>query len=203
MRDLSNKRSIINILLNANSNDIKEKIYPVLKKRLNDTVCEKELVNIIWLFGRLRLYDETLLEKSLEILSNTENYETKYYILQAMIDDPKPLYKDYFKQFLYSDDILIKRMAINGLAELGSYSDIATLEEMLYNEDNSGIIACLSKAIYRINNDYFREESINVMGHLFGRDAAIEILKEKRTMWWMALGITWDTKETLAKKIKR
>lgn len=44
------------------------------------------------------------------------------------------------------------------------------------------------------------EESINVMGHLFGRDAAIEILKEKRTMWWMALGITWDTKETLAKK---
>lgn len=158
LRDLSNKRSIINILLNANSNDIKEKIYPVLKKRLNDTVCEKELVNIIWLFGRLRLYDETLLEKSLEILSNTENYETKYYILQAMIDDPKPLYKDYFKQFLYSDDILIKRMAINGLAELGSYSDIATLEEMLYNEDNSGIIACLSKAIYRINNDYFREE---------------------------------------------
>ena len=47
------------------------------------------------------------------------------------------------------------------------------------------------------------EETINVMGHLFGRDAAIEILKNKRTMWWMSLGITWDNKESLSKILKK
>ena len=46
------------------------------------------------------------------------------------------------------------------------------------------------------------EETINVMGHLFGRDAAIEILKNKKTMWWMSLGITWDNKESLSKILK-
>ena len=47
------------------------------------------------------------------------------------------------------------------------------------------------------------EETINVMGHLFGRDAAIEILKNKRTMWWMSLGITWDNKESISKILKK
>jgi hypothetical protein len=47
------------------------------------------------------------------------------------------------------------------------------------------------------------EETINVMGHLFGRDAAIEILKSKRTMWWMSLGITWDDKESLSRILKK
>lgn len=47
------------------------------------------------------------------------------------------------------------------------------------------------------------EETINVMGHLFGRDAALEILKNKRNMWWMSLGITWDNKESLSKILKK
>lgn len=47
------------------------------------------------------------------------------------------------------------------------------------------------------------EETINVMGHLFGRDAALEILKSKQTMWWMSMGITWDDKKSLSKKLKR
>ena len=47
------------------------------------------------------------------------------------------------------------------------------------------------------------EETINVMGHLFGRDAAIEILKNKKTIWWMSLGITWNNKESLSKILKK
>ena len=43
------------------------------------------------------------------------------------------------------------------------------------------------------------EETINVMGHLFGRDAALEVLKNRRKMWWMSLGITWDDKKSLSK----
>lgn len=89
LRDLSDKKNVINVLLNANSNIIRDEIYPCLKERFNTTYDEKELINIIWLLGRLRLYDESMLKKSLEILETTDNYETKYYILQAMIDDPK------------------------------------------------------------------------------------------------------------------
>ncbi len=47
------------------------------------------------------------------------------------------------------------------------------------------------------------EESINVMGHLFGRDAALEILENKKTMRWMSMGITFDDKKSLAKKLER
>lgn len=47
------------------------------------------------------------------------------------------------------------------------------------------------------------EETINVMGHLFGRDAALEVLKNKRTMWWMSMGITWNNKNSLSKILKK
>ncbi len=38
---------------------------------------------------------------------------------------------------------------------------------------------------------------------LFGRDAALEILKSKQTMWWMSMGITWDDKKSLSRKLER
>ena len=41
------------------------------------------------------------------------------------------------------------------------------------------------------------------MGHLFGRDAALYVLKNKKTIWWMSLGITWDNKESLSKILKK
>lgn len=41
------------------------------------------------------------------------------------------------------------------------------------------------------------QESIKVMGHLFGRDAAHEIAKSGRTQWNMSMGITMNTKASL------
>ena len=171
--DLSDKKNVINVLLHANSNDIKEIIYPKLKEKFNGTEDEKELINITWLLGRLRLYDESLLQKSLEILKNTENYETKYYILQAMIDDPKPIYIEYFQQFLDYDDKLIKKMAIAGLAELGSYADVERLEKLLDKETNQSVIASLSKAIYKIKNNYFREEKKYIKKYMVNENGLI------------------------------
>ena len=60
LEDLTDKKNIISILLNSNSSNIKENIYPYLKKRFNETDNEKEIINIVWLFGRLRLYDQEL-----------------------------------------------------------------------------------------------------------------------------------------------
>lgn len=47
------------------------------------------------------------------------------------------------------------------------------------------------------------EESINVMGHLFGRDAAVDILKNRQVEWWMSMGITYDTKQSLKNALKK
>lgn len=153
--DLTDKKNIINILLNANSGVIKEKIYPFLKMRFNLSENEKELINIIWLLGRLRLYDEDMLNKSLELLSTTNSYEMKYYILQAMIDDPKSLYIDYFRKLINSDDNLIRKMAIIGLGEIGQSEDEKLLRRILQSETNSNIISQITKAIYKIKNNYF------------------------------------------------
>ena len=48
-----------------------------------------------------------------------------------------------------------------------------------------------------------KEESFNVMGHLFGRDAALVVLKNNQTMWWMSMGIIWDDKKSLEKRLER
>lgn len=158
LEDLSDKKNIINILLNSNSKEIKDIIYPKLKERFNHSNNEKELINIIWLFGRLKLYDEKVLKKSLEILDTTENYELKYYILQAMIDNPKAIYLEYFKNFLDSDDKLIKKMAVIGLGEFGVNVDVSRLEKLLETETNENVISSLSEAIYKIKNNYFVEQ---------------------------------------------
>jgi len=46
------------------------------------------------------------------------------------------------------------------------------------------------------------EESANVMGHLFGKEAAEYIIKNNKTDWSMSLGITHNTKEELLKILK-
>jgi len=41
------------------------------------------------------------------------------------------------------------------------------------------------------------EESVNVMGHFFGKDAAVDILKLRKTDWWLSMGITYNTKQEI------
>lgn len=173
LEDLTNKKNVINVLLSANSITIRNKIYPYLKERFNMTSNEKELINIIWLLGRLRLYDESMLSKSLELLETTNNYETKYYILQAMIDDPKPIYIEYFNDFLDSNDNLIKKMAIAGLSELGIGVNVSKLEEMLQTENNPNVIGCLSQAIYKIKSNHFSDERNYIRKYMVNENGLI------------------------------
>lgn len=46
-------------------------------------------------------------------------------------------------------------------------------------------------------------EAAYIMGYLFGRDAAEEIIKTNKTRWQMSLGITINTKEELEQIIKK
>ena len=173
LSDLSNKRNIINILLKSNSKDIKEKIYPCLKERFNDSNNEKELLNIIWLLGRLRLYDTDMVTKSLHLLEKTDNFEMKYYILQAMIEDPKILYLDYFEKFLNSEDYLIKKMAITGIGEFGNNGYVSILKKLLIDETDPKIIGTLTTAIYKIENNYFNENRNYIRKYMVNENGLI------------------------------
>lgn len=173
LSDLSNKKNVINVLLNANSGAIKEKIYPSLKLRFNISNNEKELINIIWLLGRLRLYDEGMLNKSLELLNTTDSYEVKYYILQAMIDDPKNGYIEYFRKLLTSNDNLIRKMAIIGLGETGTSDDAEMLNKILQKESNPNVIAELSKAIYKIKSNYFNIQGSYIKKYMVNENGLI------------------------------
>lgn len=46
-------------------------------------------------------------------------------------------------------------------------------------------------------------KSAYIMGYLFGRDAADEIIRTNRTRWQMSLGITINTKEEIGLIIKK
>lgn len=47
------------------------------------------------------------------------------------------------------------------------------------------------------------QDSASVMGYLFGRDAAHEIIETNRLEWSMSLGVTMDTKEDIGKIIEK
>ena len=171
--NLSDKRSVVGILLNSNSMVIKNEIYPRLKKKFENVSDELELLNIIWLFGRLRLYDEEIYSKILGLLHQTKNYEIIYYIFQSMIDDPKQLFVEEFKKCLDSEDPLIKKMAIAGLAEFGTEVDVLKLQKLLENETNPSVISSLTKAIYKIKNSKIKEQSIFIKKYMVNENGLI------------------------------
>ncbi|MBP3800042.1 MAG: methyltransferase domain-containing protein, partial [Bacilli bacterium] len=152
---------------------IKDTIYPYLKERFEKSINEKELINIIWLLGRLRLYDTEMLDKSLELLEETDNYEIKYYVLQAMIENPKNTYVEHFEKFLYSDDKLIKKMAITGIGESGNNNYVHKLEELLQKEKDDDIISVLTTAIYKIKSSYFVENNSYIKKYMVNENGLI------------------------------
>ena len=171
--NLGDKRSVVGILLNSNSIVIKNEIYPRLKEKFDNVDNELELLNIIWLFGRLRLYDEEIYSKILDLLNKTKNYEIIYYIFQSMIDDPKQLFVDEFKKCLDSEDPLIKKMAIAGLAEFGTEVDVLKLQSLLEKETNPSVISSLTRAIYKIKNSKIKEQSIFIKKYMVNENGLI------------------------------
>ena len=87
------------MLLHANNYEIRTIIYPKLKEKFYTAIKQKDnklLLNIIWLFGRLRLYDNDIYIEIEKILTRTNDYEIIYYIFQSMSDDPKQIFYNKF-----------------------------------------------------------------------------------------------------------
>lgn len=64
-------------------------------------------------------------------------------------------------------------MAIAGLAEFGVNNDISKLEYLLQNESNPNVISSLSKAIYKVKNRYFTEETNYIKKYMVNENGLI------------------------------
>ena len=63
-------------------------------------------------------------------------------------------------------------------------------------------LSWLKKSVYAPLQFSSLKEAAQVMGYLFGRDAAQYVVRTGKTEWSMSLGITCNTKEELVKIIK-
>ena len=167
LSDLSNKRKVIGLLLNANSLEIKDKIYPELKKQFYESLeknDKKLLLNIIWIFGRLRLYDNDIYKEIIKILNETDDYEIIYYIFQSFSADPKEIFHDLFIDCFKSEDPLVKKMAIRGISSLNYLADVDVLGNLIESETNEAVIGEITKALYNIKNDVLKQKK-----YLYGK----------------------------------
>ena len=162
LNNLYNKRNVIGLLFHANSKEIKEKIYPRLKQEFYLAIKNEDtklLLNVIWLFGRLRLYDYEIYNEINKILKQKNDYEIVYYIFQSMSDDPKELFYDKFISCLNDEDPLIRKMALRGLGKLDCNINIKDLEKMLECETNISVTGEITKTIYKMKNYNFLQKN--------------------------------------------
>ena len=77
LNNLSNKRSIIGILILSNVDNIQHIIYQEIKKTFLSSNDCSILINCCWVIGRLNLVDKQIFEK-LKRLVKQKNYELRY-----------------------------------------------------------------------------------------------------------------------------
>ena len=147
LENLGDKKSLIGILIYSDINLVKTKIYPKLILKLPISVHE-EKVNIIWLLGRLRLFNNEAFKMVQNLLETTEDYELTYQIFKAMEENPNREFYEHFKKYLKSRKHLLVKLSIRGIAKIGNSNDIDMLKEMVMQEEDESLISELTKAIY-------------------------------------------------------
>ena len=89
LKKINDKKNVIRILLEANNTVTKTTIFPYLKKKFLSLINKQikdpnELVNIVWLLGRLHLLSKKLINLLEKKINCEDNYEAKYYLLWAI-----------------------------------------------------------------------------------------------------------------------
>ena len=172
LNNLSNEKSIIGVLIYANNKNIKDIIYSTLKQKLLKE--EKDsLNNIIWLLGRLRLIDNQIFYKIIEILDNNNDYEFLYYTFMALCQNPKNIFLPFFMKYMDNEDALLRKMAVRGIGEIGLEKSINILEIMLQKEDNVNVLEELTIALNNIKNFEFKERKLLLNRSLINENGLI------------------------------
>lgn len=152
LESLSDKRSVVGILLLVNSRNIQEEIYPSLKSTFMDTNETLQLINCVWLLGRLGLIDREIAAKVHEILETTNDYELIFYTCQAIQGVASPAFLKTFEQLAKSGDPLLRRMGVRGMSQIDNALTRKLLEDMLREEQNPSVVSEITKGVYRIAN---------------------------------------------------
>lgn len=160
LANLSNKKSLIGVLLLSDVDNIQNEIYPFVKKIFLQTNNKTLLINCSWLLGRFRLMSDEILEKLIE-LTKSSDYEIKYYAYFAIQQNPSVGLEDMLIESLKDKDASIRKMAIRSLGylDMPNSNILSTLEKVLDKEDNERVISELCKVIYKFKNPYEKDLS--------------------------------------------
>lgn len=159
LNDLSNKKSIIGILLHSNNKNVRETIYPSLKSKFLSEKQNEILINCVWLLGRFRLIDRDIIKKILEIFKDSTNYELIYYTCFSIQEVSSTAFLDIFKNFLCSEDSLLRKMAVRGISNIDLSSNQKILEEVLIKETNSNVISEICIGLYKMTNTITKQKN--------------------------------------------
>ena len=159
LNNLDKETSIIGILLSADKISLKEIIYPKLKiKFLDKNTKLSELINCIWLIGRLDLIDKEIYQRIKEIIKKNKEYQLIYYTFFAIQENISELFLETLKENISHKDPLIRKMAIRGLSNIPLAENIIFLENLLATEEDEKVLKELTKGIYKLKNIDFKKE---------------------------------------------
>lgn len=145
--NLKDKKSVIAILLHSDIMVVKNIIYPKLIEKL-PKASHEEKINIIWLLGRLKLFNNKAFSLVKDLLETTDDYDLIYQIFKAMEENPDKEFYLEFKKYLKSNKQLLVKLSIRALSKIGNVNDIDLLKKMINDETDEVIINELTKTIF-------------------------------------------------------
>jgi hypothetical protein len=157
--NLDDKRAIIGILVTSNVENIQNVIYPRVRDEFLHSDDHATVINCCWLIGRLKLIDNEI-QKKLVSLMRDANYELKYYTFFALQHNATERLRPVLEQAVDESDPLIRKLAVRGLASVGSGKSLGALEAALYAENDPAVISEITKAIYRLKNPRNRDQQL-------------------------------------------
>ena len=146
---IHDKRSLIGVLLESNSDNIERIIYPRVRHDFLAATDTDTIINYCWLIGRLKLIDADI-EAKLISLMRDDNYDLKYYTFFALQNNATERLRPFLEDAFKKSDPLIRKMAARGLACVGNQKSLTTLEEGLFRENDQAAIAEITETIHRL-----------------------------------------------------
>lgn len=156
---LDDKRSLIGILVTSNIENIQNIIYPRVRDEFLHSDDRVTVINCCWLIGRLKLIDEDIQKKLISLMRH-RNYELKYHTFFALQHNATERLRPVLEQAVDESDPLIRKLAVRGLASVGSGKSLGALEAALYAENDPAVISEITKAIYRLKNPRNRDQQL-------------------------------------------
>lgn len=212
LRNLSDYRSIIGILLTASDRELTTSVPRRLTAVLTRSKNPIELANCAWLCGRLRLSGETITDR-LAALVRHERESIRHAALGALCEISSERQRPIFEAALLTGTRQIKTLAAEGLLRLGGGQSIAALTAALEAETDQLTVAAVSAALVTLRDPAGRERlrleknmPLNECGALLYPDRATTELTTDRAAFLNAVdpdGISLGLAATFSKKEKR